>query len=262
MLTPLQVGQFRAMGFLKLEACLAPDETAHFEAAYERLIAVAQAYDYFERNLGLPSKGTRMQSRCAALDDGFASFIEHPYITAAQQDIFGRPCLFMSDEVWFNMSDAPWHSDVLGDAERDPDFYTIKAAIYLDALGPDGGSLQVIPGSHFPAYGQALLDECGYSEGGGRPRLHFKAPPGAVSVATCPGDVVLFDTRIWHAAGGLQDGRRTAFISYVPDPGDSPRRQEQVRQLIRPFPYTDHLIETASPARQAMVARMRELAIS
>lgn len=29
MLTPLQVGQFRAMGFLKLEACLAPDEVAH-----------------------------------------------------------------------------------------------------------------------------------------------------------------------------------------------------------------------------------------
>ena len=81
-------------------------------------------------------------------------------------------------------------------------------------------------------------------------------------MTTRPGDVVLFDTRIWHSARGRQGGRRTAFISYVPDPGDSPRRREQVRALIRPFPYTDHLIETAGPRRRAMVARLRELAIA
>ena len=34
----------------------------------------------------------------------------------------------------------------------------------------------------------------------------------------------------------------------------------QFRALIRPFPYTDHLIETAGPRRRAMVARLRELA--
>ena len=80
MLTPLQVGQFRAMGFLKLEACLTLDETAQFEAAYNRLIAGASAYDYFENNLGRPGRGTRHQNRCAELDDDFASFVEHPRI--------------------------------------------------------------------------------------------------------------------------------------------------------------------------------------
>ena len=263
MLTPLQVGQFRAMGFLKLEACLTADEVAQFEAAYNRLIAGGSVYDYFEDNIGQTSRDTRKQDRCAELDDDFASFVEHPRITAAQQDIFGRPCLFHGGgEVWLNRSDTPWHSDVLGDRDRDPDFYTIKAAIYLDELEADSGSLNVIPGSHFPAYGQALLDECGYREGGIRPRLHLADPPGAIAVATRPGDVVLFDTRIWHSARGRKDGRRTAFISYVPDPGDSPRRREQVRALIRPFPYTDHLIETAGPRRRAMVSRLRELAIA
>ena len=36
MLTPLQVGQFRAMGFLKLVGCLSPGELADFEVAYEK----------------------------------------------------------------------------------------------------------------------------------------------------------------------------------------------------------------------------------
>ena len=262
MLTPLQAGQFRAMGFLKLEACLTSDEAAQFAAAYDRLIAGASAYDYFEDNIGLPSQGTRMQSRCAELDEGFGRFVEHPAIVQAQRAIFGRPCLFHGGgEAWLNMSATPWHSDVLGDPERDPDFYTIKAAFYLDELDAASGALEVIPGSHFPAFGQALLDQCGYREGGLRPRLHLPEPPGAVAVATRPGDVVLFDTRIWHAAPARGDGRRTAFISYVPDPGDSPRRRQQVRQLLQPFPYTEPLIQSAGSQRRAMIGRMRELGI-
>ena len=98
-----------------------------------------------------------------------------------------------------NLSDTPWYSDVLGDPERDPDFYTIKVGFYLDAMDADSGSLRVIPGSHFPAY-EALLDECGYKEGGLRPRLHLEDPPGAV--ATQPGDVVLFDTRPLRVQAG------------------------------------------------------------
>ena len=262
MLTPLQVGQFRALGFLKLEGCLTPEEVADFEAAYERLIADAPAYDYFEDNIGAPSRGTRVQRNGPEQDDTFARFIEHERILEAQRDIFGRPCLYHGGgELWMNMSDTPWHSDVLGDPERDPDFYTIKAGFYLDAMDVNSGSLRVIPGSHFPAYGQALLDECGYKEGGLRPRLQLEDPPGAVAVATQPGDVVLFDTRIWHAAPAREGGRRTVFIGYVPDPEDSPVRQEQVRALIQSFPYNDHLVETAGPLRQEMIARLRALGI-
>ena len=183
MLTPLQVGQFRAMGFLNIEGCLSPAEVGCFAAAYDRLLAAADQYDYFEENLGLPSRGT-LHHGTAESDDGFASFIEHDNIVAAQRDIFGSPCLFQGGSVWLNMSDTPWHSDVLGDPERDPDFFQIKVAIYLDELDADSGSLNVIPGSHFPAFGQALLDECGYKEGGARPRLQLESPPGAVSVAS------------------------------------------------------------------------------
>ena len=86
---------------------------------------------------------------------------------------------------------------------------------------------------------------------------YFAAPPGAVAVATRPGDVVLFDTRIWHAAPAGPGGRRNAFIQYVPDPGDSALRQQQVRAAIPAFPYADHLIETAGPERQAMVGPAR-----
>ncbi len=261
MLTPLQVGQFRAMGFLKIEGCLSPAEVERFQTTYDRLIAKAPPYDYFEENLGLPSRGT-LNHNTAESDDDFAYFIEHKNIVDAQCDIFGRPCFFQGGSVWLNHSNTPWHSDVLGDPERDPDFFHVKVAIYLDELGADSGSLNVIPGSHFPAFGQALLDECGYKEGGKRPRLHLESPPGAVSVATTPGDVVFFDTRVWHSAFYREGGRRTAFLQYVPDPGDSTLRQQQVRDCFKSFPYTQHLIDTGGPLRHQMVARMRELSIS
>ena len=261
MLTPLQVGQFRAMGFLNIEGCLSPAEVGCFAAAYDRLLAAADQYDYFEENLGLPSRGT-LHHGTAESDDGFASFIEHDNIVAAQRDIFGSPCLFQGGSVWLNMSDTPWHSDVLGDVHRDPDFFQIKVAIYLDELDADSGSLNVIPGSHFPEFGQALLDGSGYKEEGVRPRLHLEQPPGAVSVVSRPGDVVFFDTRVWHSAFHREGGRRTAFLQYVPDPGDSAMRQAQVRECIKSLPYPDHLIETAGPRRTEMVARMQELGIS
>lgn len=42
----------------------------------------------------------------------------------------------------------------------------------------------------------------------------------------------------------------------------TPLQVGQFRALIRPFPYTGHLIKTAGPRRRAMVARLRELAIA
>ena len=261
MLTPLQVGQFRAMGFLNIEGCLSPADVERFEAAYDRLLAEAEPYDYFEDNIGEPSRGT-LHHGTAESDDGFAPFIEHDNIVAAQRDIFGRPCLFQGGSVWLNISDTPWHSDVLGSVDRDPDFFQIKMAIYLDELDADSGSLNVIPGSHFPEFGQALLADCGYKEGGVRPRLHLESPPGAVSVVSRPGDVVLFDTRVWHSAFHREGGRRTAFLQYVPDPGDSPQQQQQVRECFKSNPFTDHLIETAGPLRKQMVSRLHELGIA
>ena len=98
-------------------------EVEDLAAAHERLITDAPAYDYFEDDLGLPSRGTLYQGRGPELDDGFAHFVEHERILEAQRDIFGRPCLYHGGgEIWRNMSDTPWHSDVLGDPERDPDF--------------------------------------------------------------------------------------------------------------------------------------------
>ena len=91
------------------------------------MIADAPAYDYFEDNIGAPSRGTRVQRNGPERDDAFARFVEHGQILEAQRDIFGRSCLYHGGgELWMNMSDTPWHSDVLGDPERDLDFYTIK----------------------------------------------------------------------------------------------------------------------------------------
>ena len=82
--------------------------------------------------------------------------------------------------------------------------------------------MNVIPGSHHPEFGAAIFQSCGRWEQGARPRLRLDRDkvPGAIALSTSPGDVVLWDNRIWHAAWQRKDGRprRTMFIGYMPDP--------------------------------------------
>lgn len=85
---------------------------------------------------------------------------------------------------------------------------SLGVACYLEPLDADSGALQVLPGSHRPAYAAAIA---GYLE-----RAHEL--PG-LAVPTAPGDAIVFDEHLYHASsgGGL---RRQWRVDFVADDGD------------------------------------------
>jgi hypothetical protein len=84
--------------------------------------------------------------------------------------------------------ESPWHVDsVLPVA-------SVGCLAYLEPTGPDDGALRVVPGSHHPSFNEALRDVRAA-------RVRDPSLPGHV-VATDPGDVILMDEHVLHAAFG------------------------------------------------------------
>lgn len=260
-LTPEEVGQYNASGFVIIKQCLSQDEFGRLEAAYERVMPTAPEHNYFDEC------GTKMMNPFVEADDSMGELVEHPKIMKAMRDIWGIECLYSGgSDMWSNYSETPWHSD--GDPGREA--VSIKTAIYLDKTTTGKGSLNVIPGSHHPAYSAAIFDAWGCSEEG-RPRLTINrdAIPGIVSVDTSPGDVVIFDTRIWHSAPRRNDGlpRRTMFISYLPDPKDVPltrERRNAIKERLESgnaYIYSKEMLRKKTPERERMAARLEALGV-
>lgn len=263
MLTNLEVGQFNAFGYIVLKECLSSDEVKSLQDTHERIMVEAPENNYFGH------QGTKTCAPFLQANEAFWFLIEHPRIMAAMRDIWGTECLYTAgSDMWSNCDDTPWHSD--GQPGRH--IKTLKVAIYLDEQDAENGALNVIPGSHHPEFCAAIFQACGYWEQGARPRLRLERDkvPGAVALSTVPGDVVLWDNRIWHSAWQRQDGRprRTMFIGYAPDPQDDLLAIQDLRTTLcaalndrQPWVYSQAMLAAGGPAREKMAARLTALGV-
>lgn len=261
MLSRDEIAHYRAFGFIMLRQCLASDEFAELEAAYERLMQDAESYDYFGK------AGTRTAMGAEEKDPVFAAFVVHPKIIQAMRDLWGAPGLYLGCDIWSNRDDTPWHTDGAPGRLRG----TVKVTIYLDEMTAEQGSLNLIPGSHLPASSANLFTQFGYFDRR-RPRLRLPpdAVPGAVSLHTNPGDVVVWNTRLWHSAFKRRDGRprRALFFSYVPDPQGDLLDEQFARDVLDghrssedgPL-YGPHFVAHGDPHIEWMITRAEELGI-
>jgi len=264
MLSDLEIGRFRAFGYVVLRSCLSSREVARLQEAHDRVIADAPVNDYFAGGAG-----TRSLAPFVEADDAFGDLIEHPGVMEAMRDIWGTECLYNGgSDMWSNLDDTPWHSD--GDPGRE--VLTLKTAFYLDEQDASQGALNVIPGSHHPEFCAAVFRACGYWDER-RPRLRLDPHdvPGAVSVETSPGDVVLWDNRLWHSAFRRGDGRprRTMFIGYTPDPLEDLLEVSALRATVgahlnekQPHVYSKELMQRGGRERETMAERLEALGVA
>lgn len=85
---------------------------------------------------------------------------------------------------------------------------SVKLAYWLsDVSEPGRGNLKVIPGSH----------RTNWIPGPPRRDVAWPDPDGAVEVTASPGDVVLFDRRLWHARSDNYSSytRKAIFFGYT-----------------------------------------------
>ncbi|HCN10376.1 MAG TPA: hypothetical protein DIT01_20805, partial [Lentisphaeria bacterium] len=201
-LTPEQLEFFDTFGFLALPRALA-DSVAEIIAAFEEVWATrggghnGKAHDPAQRSCIVPF--IDQHERLCAL-------LEEPCIHGLLCSLLGNDFNYMGSDGNYYANDTPWHSDGCHPALR-----YVKIALYLDPLTRDAGCLRVIPGSHNTGdtYSEKL------KEVGENPLLwgvEGKDLP-AIALETDPGDVLVFNHNLKHAAFGGSTQRRMFTIN-------------------------------------------------
>ena len=173
------------------------------------------------------------------------------------EELLGKDFIFTLSEGIIHAGGSGWHTDAVA-----PDgLFTMRAALYLDPLGPEDGCLRVIPGSHCTEYREKLQQTIGLL--GTKP----EAIPGRYPIANEPGDVLFMNHKIFHGALSDNRGRRAIHINCSQN-ATAERNQTHFNWLLNFLEgetrgwgrfYSDRLIQTAGPRRRRMMARAIDL---
>ena len=158
-------------------------------------------------------------------DPVFARLVGHPRLMEAMVDIDGTEFLYQGSQAHHRLPDdnGPWHcvrSTYLFTALRPltprrcppaqdhvpphPFHRPVKVNLYLDAVYPGDGALELIPGTHHPELAADILKRLGYYAEltgvrpavavGGGPRLRDAVADHVPKVAPelHPGDAIIF----------------------------------------------------------------------
>ena len=261
MLNDLEVARFHGFGFHRIMGCLRAREVAALEQSYERLMCDASVNTQFGEN------GSRYRSNTEAVDPNIAALVVHSRVVDAMRDIWGTPCLYFASGMWGNKDDTPWHTDHQPGCR----LQSIKVTYYLDEMTEEQGAIRLLPGTHHRHWNETLFATCGYWDKG-RPRLKLDSDsiPGVVVVHTVPGDVLIWDNRLWHAAPQRLDGRtrRALFLNYYPDPRGDELAVELMRRELRdhirsegPTLYAPCFLESGDLIWRHMAERLEALGV-
>ncbi len=209
------IHHFQTLGFIHCKGFFSPHETRVLSDAFDAAMKAA-------RNGAPPPELGQQRQQVNCLIDPFVPFfglnpdVFYPLLTDQKfVDIFrhllGDDFILPATEGILHATDTAWHHDNIA-----PDgFFTMRAHIYLDHLGSEDGCLNVIPGSHFSAYRQALgRDRDGQILNAIRSlNMRPENVPGRYPIANEPGDVIFMNHKLFHAALGSKDYRRCIHMN-------------------------------------------------
>lgn len=252
-LTPAEIALFRTFGFLVRRQLLTSDEMAAITVAANALWDVD---DTPESDIG---------------DRRVAHFVERVPVLSelvADDRIYGvAKTLLGPDFVWVGSegnetyySELHWHPDrkyYRPEEVHHMNFPQLKMMIYLEKVTEDTGCMRVLPGSHqLPLHQQLGPQEDLRAE---KPfGLEGREVPFA-AMETEPGDVAMFDHRLWHGMFGGCHGRRYIAVKFAAQP----RRREDVQTLKQysaaMFNPHENFLYSSEPRLRSMVAGLKDL---
>jgi len=254
-MTSEQISFFQTFGFFQGRQVLAAAELDKLSGAFD------QAMEKARDGAPIPQSGEKRQQVIPFFDydpDAFYPLLDDERIIEPFALLLGEDFLLTLSEGIIHTGGSGWHHDACA-----PDgLTTMRAAIYLDPLGPDDGCLTVIPGSHCREFREHLVAN--------RSQLDL-APEGGESGAyplvNEPGDVLFMNHKVHHAALSDRPGRRAIHIN-VAENTTSEKNREHFDWLVNFLEsetkgwgrfYSDRLIRTAGPRRRAMLDRAMAL---
>ena len=212
-MTAEQRASFDRDGYLIIRGALGPDEIAGARDAIDRVYASRA------RAGSLGPDGSMHQLSAVANCQEAAGLLDHPVTFRYVWSLLG-----WNVHVYHSHLDVhpplpgprpfrfEWHQDggrQNREIETDPrPRLSVKLAYWLsDVSEPGRGNFKVVPGSHL----------ANWIPGPPRRDIQWPDPDGAIEVTASPGDVVLFDRRLWHARSGNYSPhtRKAMFFGYT-----------------------------------------------
>ena len=266
MLTDQQRAHFEVFGFLVFRQAFSPAETSRISSLFDRVLE--------EDRRGRPFEGQKRQAVVGFVerDEELTRLLEDDRIYPTIECLLGPGFVWIESDGNLYVGDTGWHPD--GRRLEHQAYQRIKVAFYLDPVRKDTGCLRVIPGSHKGTLHEALNERW--------PKVAAEESPYGIDGAEIPsfplesdpGDVVMFDQRLWHASFGGRTGRRMFTLNF----GGKPRAEADYEDLRRTHTmnlgfvrdmqhtqtgrvYTDTLLESTSPRIHSMVAELVEMGL-
>ena len=211
--TKHRLRQLRTDGFCMFDAVLPADKV---EAVRDSVVATT---DRMFRGDPDEYRGVSHLAGLSAFDQSFTDYVGDPRIIELAEALWGPPIRISNTSATINEPGKPrgaWHADVpfnQNNAGRIPAPYP-DACIHLTTLymlspftAENGGTL-IVPGSHRTANNPT-------SDIGVDPTAPY---PTEYLVTGAAGDVVLFDSRLWHSPNVNDSNERRVAIAirYAP----------------------------------------------
>ena len=245
---------FQRFGFIQYKGLLSAEEMAEISDAFDEGMQLAR------KGAPPPQPGEKRQQIVPFFDyhpEVLYPLLDHERIVDVFESVMGEDFILTLSEGIIHTGGTGWHHD----AYAPEGYFSMRAAIYLDPLGPEDGCLTVIPGSHLREFGEAI------NEMRDEVDVLPDEMPGRYPLCNAPGDVLFMNHKTYHAALSENYGRRAIHINCVPNTTPEQNR-EHFDWLMRFLAgetkgwgrfYSDRLISTAGPRRQKMLCRAIEL---
>ncbi|MEN3359141.1 MAG: hypothetical protein V7637_3123 [Mycobacteriales bacterium] len=212
-LTEQERGAFEREGYIVLRGVLGADEIGRYTGIVDRL------YERCRRSGRIADGGALHQLSAVPTCPDLAPLVDHPRVLGPVCSLLGWNVHVYHSHIDVHprvRGDKPyrfeWHQDggrQNRELETDPrPRLSVKAAYWLsDVSQPGRGNFRVVPGSH----------RTNWIDGPPRRDVPWPDPAGAIEVLADPGDVVLFDRRIWHARSDNHSDvtRKAVFFGYT-----------------------------------------------
>ena len=228
MLTPTQIAQFHQDGFLLLRQRVTPIQCARLRSVAEQQLRDAVPPLEYEAEVGyagapaarhaVGGDTVRRLRGAWARDACFQEWAADPSLAAELAQLFGEPvvlnlahhnCVMTKHPAWSTATG--WHRDIRYWSFSDSNLITVWLALGDENV--DNGGLQLIPASHNWQVDPTQLDERDFL----RPELARNAElvAQAVALSLHQGDVLLFHSSLFHAAGKNQSGERKLSVAFA-----------------------------------------------
>lgn len=204
-LSTQQINSFKLFGYLKLEGVLAHDMVSITEA-FDRVFREHEAEIVHWEHVVHANRPRKILPQVADKCAEIRALLKHEKITAIVSEILGDGYQLIGSDANIYECGTRWHTDIIG---LPYNCQNVKLIFYLDPSEQGRDCFRVIPGSHFHTDKFAKQLKQHIREPGVNLGLDISQIP-CQQIATRPGDVVIFDARVWHAVD-YAGNRRRAF---------------------------------------------------